>query len=348
MTRLPYCTYCGSEIRETDKFCIYCGKPRIVKSASGSKSEPVAPTPQPKEEPPTPTDQKSQKKSKDKGAKKGGKEVPAEAEQVPREGVVSPPAAKGKAGKKGKGQVAEDLAAATVASEAEASEETTAEEVPAEEAPAEEEEATHLVTELPDDVKEQLEIRMELQILSTKKKKIAEKVAETSKLLDDPQYEIDTKYHNDVNAKIEAIKEVKAEIDQQEGDLNSKLDPGFSLIALPTRTGVLKSQIEELKNNYKLHRVEKDVFDQLNTEYTEELTQDLDSHKNLLTSLKAWAIKLKAERHQRERDVNLAKARFRSREITKEELDDKLAEINLQIEKLDDKLAVMQQFLGKK
>ncbi|HMF33363.1 MAG TPA: zinc-ribbon domain-containing protein [Candidatus Lokiarchaeia archaeon] len=358
---MPYCTYCGSELRATDKFCIYCGKPHIIKSSDTAK-EKASPPPQPKQEPfsqpKESSKQKANGKSKEKGANKGEKEPVtfekgAEAEDESA-GTKTP--SKGKAGKKGKVQgpaagEAEVAAAAVGAAGAEGAEEegtATGAGGAEEEGAAEESTQKVPVAELPDDVKEQVEIRMEIEMLASKKKKIAEKVAETSKLLDDPQFEIDKAFHNDVNAKIAAIKQIKGEYDAQEEELKGRLDPAFPLVALATRIEVLKTQIEELKNNFKLHRVERDVFDQLNGEYTDELTQDIETYGNLLAALKVWLTKLKAEKHERNRDINLAKARLRSKEITKEQCDEKLAELNLQLEKLDDKITVVNEFLAKK
>ncbi len=299
---MPYCAYCGSEIREQDKFCLSCGKPRLLKSSSSSREDPKKATPPPASEP-----------EEDKGKKSEKSEKKSEKEDK-----------KDKDNKKSKEKDEEEA------------------ETPETENPELPKGGSY---EIPADIRAQIELRMEVELLRLKKKKIADKIEAVNKQLDEPSYELDMKVHDEVNTKIKAIKQVKADLDKEEEQLKVKIDASFALVSLPTRIKVMKDQIDELKTNLKFHKVEKDVFDQLNNEYMDKLKQDLKEHSGLIVGLKTWQTRLKAERVEAEREIKLSKARFKSKEISKERFDARQDEIESQINKLDAKIKVIQQFL---
>ena len=325
---MPYCTYCGAEVKTNDKFCIYCGKPHITQSSNSAKKGPVN-LPSPQKRAPHSANVTPVKES-ELSNQEAGKGTSTEEANAENESPDDSSKDKKDANKAAKKQVTETASS-------EETEESDAGEV-----------ATPVATELLPEVKEQIDIRLDLAFISLKKKKIAQKIADVSKLLEDPQYELDEKFQADVNAKIATIKEVKTELDQQKTELKGRIDENSSLTALPSRIKVLKSQIEDLKTNYKFHKIERDVFDQLNTEYSEELNQDLKTYNEILAAIKVLQVKIKAERHEQERDINFAKARLRSREITPQELDEQIGELTRQIERLDAKLKVIRGFLQKR
>jgi len=298
---MPFCAYCGSEVREQDKFCLSCGKPRLVKSTPDTKGESTKATPPPAAEPVRGTEKKSQKleqksEIEEKQIKKSQNSKETEGEkELAETGKQEPPASSS--------------------------------------------------YEIPADIQEQIELRMELEILRLKKKKIANKIEEINKLLDDPNYELDMKFHDEVNTKIKAIRQVKADLDQEEEKLKGKLDPSFPLVSLPTKIKVMKDQIEELKTNLKFHKVEKEVFDQLHNEYLDKLKKDIKQHNDLIVGLKTWQTRLKAERVELEKEIKLARARFKSKEISKEKFDARLEELENQINKIEAKLKVINSFL---
>jgi len=311
---MPFCVYCGGELRDNDKFCIACGKPRVVKTSPGAKVDSRKTPPftqkesskEPPKEPEEDTRKMSEKKSEKPEAKseKAGKK--GEEEKEPKEGGKEEPEMPKP---EIKGSAAGDS------------------------------------YEIPSNVREQIEIRMEIELLKVKKKKIADKIEEVTKLLDEPDYELDMKFRDDVNLRIKAIRQIKAELGEEEKKLTGQLDPSFPLVSLPTRIRVMKDQIDELKTNFKFHKVEKDVFEQLNTEYIDKLKKDMKEHTDLIVGLKTWQTRLKAERLEMEREIKLSKARFKSKEITKERFEEKRDEFENQISKIDGKLKVTQQFL---
>lgn len=69
-----YCPYCGAQIKESDRFCIVCGKPMLsnIKGSKDSKEE----EPEDKEEEPDLEEEKDDKKKSTKEDKKKGKEEP--------------------------------------------------------------------------------------------------------------------------------------------------------------------------------------------------------------------------------------------------------------------------------
>ncbi len=299
---MPYCAYCGSELRDQDKFCLSCGKPRIVKSSPGQRQEPKKATPPPVTEPEEDKEKKSEKsKKEEKEEKKEKKEED-----------------------KKKSKDKED------------------EEIP-------EDESTEPVAgrtyELPANIKEQIDFRMEVELLHIKKKKIADKIEDVNKQLDEPSYELDMKFRDDVNTKIKAIRQVKADLDKEEEALKGKIDPSFALVSLPTRIKVMKDQIDELKTNLKFHKIEKDVFEQLHNEYLDKLKKDMKEYNDLIVGLKTWQVRMKAERVEMEREEKLSKARLKSKEISKERFETRKDEIESQINKIEAKLKVIQELL---
>jgi hypothetical protein len=303
---MPYCAYCGSELREQDKFCLSCGKPRIVKSSFGAREEPKKATPSPAPEPEEDKGKKSDKKA-EKSDKKSEKEEKKEAD------------------KKKSNNKDED-------EEGISDKETT-------ESPAK---GTY---EIPTDIREQIEIRMEIELLRIKKKKVADKIDEINKLLDEPSYELDMKVHDEVNTKIKAIRQIKIDLEAEEEKLKGKLDASFALISLPTRIKVMKDQIDELKTNLKFNKIGKDVYDQLHDEYLEKLKKDMKEHNDLIVGLKTWQTRLKAERVEMEREIKLSKARFKSKEISKERYETRQEEVENLINKIESKLKVIQEFV---
>ncbi len=313
---MPYCAYCGSELRDQDKFCLSCGKPRIVKSSPAPREESRKASPPPAKEPEEETEKKSDKKEKDN---KKSKDEDEEEDKKKSKGKD-----KEEDKKKSKGKDDE--------------EEETAETEPAET-------VTSTNYELPANIKEQIEFRMEVETLHIKKKKIADKIEAVTKQLDEPNYELDMKFRDDVNTKIKAIRQVKADLDKEEEDLKKKIDPSFALVSLPTRIKVMKDQIDELKTNLKFHKIEKDVYEQLHNEYLTKLKNDMKEHNDLIVGMKTWQTRLKAERVEMEREEKLSKARLKSKEISKERFETRQDEIESLIIKIEAKLKVIQEFL---
>ncbi|OLS12936.1 MAG: hypothetical protein RBG13Loki_3468 [Promethearchaeota archaeon CR_4] len=307
---MPFCVYCGSELRDNDKFCIACGKPRLVKSSPAAKEDTRKTAPFTQKEPPKEPEQDTGKMSEKKSEKPEEK-----SEKAGKKGEEE------KESKEGGKEVSEILE------------------------PDITESAAGGNYELPPSVREQIEIRMEIELLKVKKKKVADKIEDITKLLDEPDYELDIKFRDDVNTKIKAIRQIKADLEEEEKKLTGQLDPSFPLVSLPTRIRVMKDQIDELKTNYKFHKVEKDVFEQLNTEYIDKLKKDMKEHANLIVGLKTWQTRLKAERLEMEREIKLSKARYKSKEISKERFEEKRDEFEYQISKIEGKIKVMQQFL---
>lgn len=204
------------------------------------------------------------------------------------------------------------------------------------------------ITPLSDDVRRQLEVVVDLKDIKKKKKRLREKFDDIQKLLDDYRYESDLVFTDEVNTKITALKNVKEELTLKENEIKAQMGGEFTYDVYQKTILEKKDQLNSLTKNFKLRKVDKDVFPSLKKEYINELEQAMDDLKNLKLSIRLWVAKLEAEKISAHRDLKLIEARLKSKEISKEDFAPKAKEFENQIRKFEHKIKVLIKYTKEK
>ena len=295
------CPHCGKTVLDTDKFCIFCGKPLkkinfTEKSGPAfgfGDSDPVEPEIPKKEEkgkktPDKETDDAKQKdKSKDKDKEKDKEKDKG----------------KSKKGKDGEEDEEDD-----------------------------EDETDSVLTEVPEQVKNQMKVKIRLLDIADKKKKLKTKLEELMKEMKGDRYSKDYDFMMEVNARLKAIQNIKTELEEEEAKFQAELGGEFKIEELERIMKEKDEQLTQLTKTYRMRKIEEDIFKQLKKEYAAEYNDAEKELKALRKGLVRWVQEIKGQRARVETDLKVAKGRSISKEISKEEYDkieeEKLTELN--------------------
>jgi len=276
-----YCPYCGNSIKESDKFCIMCGKPLVTGLPKNLVEDPSV---------------KSSKKNK-----KEKKEVSIE----------------------------EDLDSAVLDEEEE--------EEKKEEKPEEKE-----VKTLPDEVKRQIELHLDLIDINQKKQTLGDKLKDLTKQLKSSRYETDFEFGERVEIQLEAVKSVIAEIKEKENELKSQIEGEFIVHDLKKKIETKKDQLRNLMREYKLKKIkDKDVVKSLKNKYKSQLESFESEYNDLILGIKEWIVKLQEEKVDLETEQKTNKARFKAKEIDEERYEKADQEFEKHISSLNSKLEML-------
>ncbi|MHA1762381.1 MAG: zinc ribbon domain-containing protein, partial [Promethearchaeota archaeon] len=116
---------------------------------------------------------------------------------------------------------------------------------------------------LPNDVKEQINLYIQLNEINSKKRVLADKLKDLSKMAKSDEYEYDESYQEKINIQLEAVKKLTQELKKQENELKQKLEGEFIVKKLNEGIQTKEFQLKNLTREYKLHKIDKETFNKL-------------------------------------------------------------------------------------
>jgi rRNA maturation endonuclease Nob1 len=302
------CPQCGRTVRSTDRFCIFCGG----KLQAPEPPKPI-PQPAPKAEPPKPVLPKEEEK------------------QIEQE--VNNDLASILQSKKGDQELDKKSRPFVPKSTADTLTDLT-------------DLDDHL--ELTDDVKAQIEAKIELALLDEKKKKLKAKIEEIAKLAEDERYDWDYDYKKDVNNKLEAVKSIRDEFVQEEEKWRAVLKDRFPLDKYDDTMDEKRLQLIELRRQFKLHQLKKDIYDQLKQEYTSQFREAEKQSKELRQELLRWFSRQQSELNRLDGRLKVLKARLKTKEMNQEDYDKQKEELDKDRERIRISMTILDNYAHEK
>ena len=198
-----------------------------------------------------------------------------------------------------------------------------------------EEEIVEEIKPLPEDVKEQIEIHLELKDIQDKKQNLAEKLKDLQKLVNSPQYESDFEFGEKINVQLQAVKTLISEVKQRENELNQKISGKFIVDKLNTDIEVKRNQLKNLVREFKLKKIrDKDVVKKLKKKYKNQLEAFTEQKVELIAGITLWIEELNEKKAELTTEKNFNKARYASKEIAEEEYKTKDQDFEKQIDRV--------------
>ena len=195
---------------------------------------------------------------------------------------------------------------------------------------------------LPFEVKEQMILNIEYNDITLNKQILIDKLKEIQKAIKDPRYDVDEEYNKDINVKVTAIKTLIAELKQKESDLEAKMEKPFIVQRIQDDIDTKIFQLKNLAQQYKLHKVDEDSFENLREKYKQEKETLEQERENLTIGMKLWIKELKLEKAELQSQKNLNKGRFSAKELTEEEYEAKNKDYELKLKKIDLKIKTLE------
>ncbi len=206
-------------------------------------------------------------------------------------------------------------------------------------------------TEIPslsEEVKQRLSLMIDLQDIGKKKRRLAKKFDDIKKLIDDDRYEIDLEYTEEVKIKIDALKKIKTELEVKEEEIKGQMSGEFEYFTYEKIIADKKDQLNTLHTNFKLRKVEKNIYENLKTEYIKELEDAKQNLKNLRLGIKLWMARIEAEKSDLKRDLKFLKGRLSSNEITEDEFKPKQKDLEVKIRKKEIMIETLKKYTKNK
>lgn len=302
------CPFCGRMVRDSDKFCIFCGskiqksKPKIEKSKEQESIE--------------------QEVDKDLGFLKNLSRNKKKKKESDAPFMV----------KEGSQEALED----TVLSLEEIEKDKNKKGDP--------KKIENKKVELPEEIKDQLECKMKLAIVENKKKKLKEKLKNLNDDLDEEKYEYDMDYAKKINLKLNAFKVIKEEFNEKEEKLREELGPKgmFRIDELEEELEVQREQLIELKRAFKYHKVKKDVYEQLRMEYSTVFRESEKELNDLRANIIRWLSSEKTVKNRLENRIRLLQGRYKTREIDEDEFKNQKKDIKNEIDRVSQRVKILE------
>ncbi|WP_371802000.1 zinc-ribbon domain-containing protein [Candidatus Lokiarchaeum ossiferum] len=198
--------------------------------------------------------------------------------------------------------------------------------------------------DLPEEIRDQLKTKMKLAIVENKKKLLKKKLKNLTDGLDSERYEYDIEYAQGMNAKLNAFKSVKEELKQEEDDLRDELGPSgqFRVDELDSEMDVLRGQLVELKRSFKHHKIKRDIYEQLKMEYSTAFRKYEDEVQGLRVNIIRWLSQEKTEKNKLEGRIRLLQARFKTHEIDQDDFDSQKSDLSKEIEQITQKIKILE------
>lgn len=198
--------------------------------------------------------------------------------------------------------------------------------------------------ELPEEIRDQLKIKMKLAIVENKKKLLKKKLKDLTEGLDSERYEYDIEYAQGMNAKLNAFKSVKEELKQEEEDLRNELGPSgqFRVDELDSEMDVLRGQLVELKRSFKHHNIKRDIYEQLKMEYSTAFRKYEDEVQGLRVNIIRWLSQEKTEKNKLESRIRLLQARLKTHEIDQDDFDSQKSDFKKDIDQITQKIKILE------
>ncbi|MFX1496567.1 MAG: zinc ribbon domain-containing protein [Promethearchaeota archaeon] len=195
---------------------------------------------------------------------------------------------------------------------------------------------------LPFEVKEQMILYIEYNDIQLNKKLLLEKLKEIQKSLNDPRYDVEEEYKKSVTVKIDAIKTLINELKQKENEVKQKMEEPFIVQRIKDDINKRIFQLKNLTQEFKLHKIDKETFEELKEKYKEERADFVKEREDLISGIKLWIKELKMEKSELKAERNLNKGRFSAKEITEEDYKEKDKGFDLKLKKIDVKINTLE------
>jgi hypothetical protein len=130
-------------------------------------------------------------------------------------------------------------------------------------------------------------------------------------------------------------------VDKDEEKWRAQLGERFRMDQLEDILEEKRLQLIDLQRNYKLHNIKKDVYEQLKNEYTGAFSSAEKELTELRMIVIRWVSREKSEKNKIETKIRLAQGRMKSGEITRDEFDKDKAEMEKDIEKIDQRIKIL-------
>ena len=302
------CPFCGRVVRDSDKYCIFCGskiqktEPKIEKSKEREMIE--------------------QEVDKDLGFLKGVSKNKEDKKNIDAPFMIE----------EGSQESLEDTVLSLEEIEKEKKNKGASKKT------------KDIKVELPEEIKEQLECKMKLAIIEDKKKKLKEKLKTLKEDLNEEKYEYDMDYAKKINVKLNAFKIIKEEFDEKEENLRAELGPKgmFRVDELEDELEVQREQLIELKRAFKMHKVKKDVYEQLRLEYSTGFREAEKELHDLRSNIIRWLSSEKADKNRLENRIRLLQGRYKTREIDEEEFERQKKDISQEVERVSQRVKILE------
>jgi hypothetical protein len=198
------------------------------------------------------------------------------------------------------------------------------------------------IVHLPPEAKEYYDIKM-------KKKVLINKLNGYSKEMKGTRYETDYEFSERIRVQIKAAQTLIADIKQKEADLLATLDDKYLMKKLTQGVSEKRSQLKNLTQQYKLHKVKKDVFNNLKETYKSELMILEADQNDLILGLNTWKTELGTEKVKLQNEQKILEGRFKAKEITdKDEFNEKHNGYSTRIKNLEIKVQTIENVLKNK
>ncbi|MFX0187121.1 MAG: zinc-ribbon domain-containing protein [Candidatus Hodarchaeota archaeon] len=202
------------------------------------------------------------------------------------------------------------------------------------------------VKSLPDDVKEHIEIHLQLNAIREKKKTLAEKLMELQKMVKSPQYDTDFEFGEKINVQLKAVKSLIEEVKQKENELQQRVKSKFIVEKLNMDIAIKRDQLKNLMREHKLKKIrDKDVVKKLKEKYTQELEELINQKEELVAGIFKWIEEIIDEKNELTIESKFNKARFSSKEISEDVFKEKDNEFEKQINKLSGKINTLKKLI---
>lgn len=198
---------------------------------------------------------------------------------------------------------------------------------------------------LPFEVKEQMILYIEYNDIQLNKKLLIEKLKEIQKSLNDPRYDVEEEYKKSINVKIDAIKTLINELKQKENEVKKKMEEPFIVQRIKDDVDKRIFQLKNLTQEFKLHKIDKETFEELKEKYKEERADFVKEREDLISGIKLWIKELKLEKSELKAERNLNKGRFSAKEITEEDYKEKDKGFDLKLKKIDVKINTLEDLI---
>ena len=198
---------------------------------------------------------------------------------------------------------------------------------------------------LPFEVKEQMILYIEYDDIQLNKKILAEKLKEIQKSLGDPRYDVEEEFKKSINIKIDAIKALINELKRKETEVKEKMEEPFIVQRIKDDINKRVFQLKNLTQEFKLRKIDKETFEQLQEKYKEERADFEEEREDLISGMKLWIKELKMEKSELKAERNLNKGRFSSKEISEEDYKEKDKTFDIKLKKIDVKINTLEKLV---
>ncbi|MHA1745628.1 MAG: hypothetical protein ACTSWW_06485 [Promethearchaeota archaeon] len=198
--------------------------------------------------------------------------------------------------------------------------------------------------ELPEEIKDQLEAKMNLAVIENKKKRLKKKLQELTDDIESERYEYDMEFAQKLNLKLNAFKSVKEELLKEEDQLRAELGPSgqFRVDELDDEMEIQRERLIDLKRSFKNHQVKRDVYEELKLEYSTDFRKAEDEVQELRVNIIRWLSSEKAKKNQIEKRIRLLQARFKTKEIDSEEFETQKKTFEKDVEQFTQRIKILE------